>query len=123
MKKGIGPRGLGAPKSAAKMMKSPNKMAMKSPNKMAMKSPVEMAMKSPAKKDEAKSNKEKAAMAAEKRTAGKDSDSIRRGLKAKEFKKAGGAKLSQGQPGYKEAISKAEAAAEKRMRRINPSNM
>jgi|TARA_R100000479_G_scaffold17171_1_gene6562 hypothetical protein len=33
MRKGIGPRGLGAPKSAAKMMKSPGKM-MKSPAKM-----------------------------------------------------------------------------------------
>jgi len=32
MRKGIGPRGLGAPKSAAKMMKSPGKM-MKSPAK------------------------------------------------------------------------------------------
>jgi len=33
MRKGIGPRGLGAPKSAAKMMKSPGKM-MKSPAKL-----------------------------------------------------------------------------------------
>lgn len=33
MRKGIGPRGLGAPKSPAKMMKSPGKM-MKSPAKM-----------------------------------------------------------------------------------------
>ena len=34
MRKGIGPRGLGAPKSAAKMMKTPAKM-MKTPAKMA----------------------------------------------------------------------------------------
>ena len=40
-----------------------------------------------------------------------------------EFKKAGGAKISQGQPGFKEAVSIAEAEAEKRMRRVNPSNM
>lgn len=33
MRKGIGPRGLGAPKSAAKMMKTPGKM-MKSPAQM-----------------------------------------------------------------------------------------
>lgn len=95
MKKGIGPRGLGASKSPAKMYGA----------------------KSPAKKDGAKSNKEKAAMMAEKRAAGKDVDSIRRGIKAEEFKKAGGGKISQGQPGYKEAVATAEEAAEKRMRR------
>lgn len=79
--------------------------------------------KSVAKKADAKSNKEKAAMVAEKRAAGKDSDSLRRGMKAEEFKKAGGAKISQGQPGYKEAVANAEAAAEKRLRRVNPGNM
>jgi len=101
MKKGIGPRGLGAPKSAAKMYGT----------------------KSPAKKDGAKSNKEKAAMMAERRAGGTDSNSLRRGMKAEEFKKAGGAKISQGQPGYKEAVANAEAAAEKRMRRVNPGNL
>ena len=101
MKKGIGPNNLGVAKSPAKMYGT----------------------KSPAKKDGAKSNKEKAAMMAEKRAAGKDSGSLRRGMKAEEFKKAGGTKISQGQPGYKEAVANAEAATEKRMRRVNPSNM
>lgn len=101
MRKGIGPNNLGAPKAVGKMYGS----------------------KSVAKKADTKSNKEKAAMVAEKRAAGKDSDSLRRGMKAEEFKKAGGAKISQGQPGFKEAVSIAEAAAEKRMRRVNPSNM
>jgi len=101
MRKGIGPNNLGAPKGVGKMYGA----------------------KSVAKKADTKSNKEKAAMAAEKRAAGKDSDSLRRGMKAEEFKKAGGAKISQGQPGFKEAVAKAEAATEKRMRRVNPSNM
>ena len=101
MRKGIGPNNLGAPKGVGKMY----------------------CAKSVAKKADTKSNKEKAAMVAEKRAAGKDSDSLRRDMKAQEFKKAGGAKISQGQPGFKEAVSKAEAAAEKRMRRVNPSNM
>jgi len=93
MRKGIGPQGLG--------VKGNNGYHIGSP----------------AKKDGSKSNKEKAAMMAEKRATGEDSDSLRRGMKAEEFKKAGGNKISQGQPGYKEAVANAEAAAEKRMLR------
>jgi hypothetical protein len=101
MRNGIGPHKLGVPKGVGKMYGA----------------------KSVAKKADIKSNKEKAAMVAEKRAAGKDSDSLRRGMKAEEFKKAGGAKISQGQPGFKEAVSMAEAATEKRMRRVNPNSM
>ena len=66
---------------------------------------------------------EKAKMMAEKRAAGTDGETVRRSVKAEEFKKAGGGNLIQGQAGYEEAVSKAEVATDKKMRRIKPNNM